>query len=88
MKNILIHCAMNKEADQIASKLELIKVNDNLYKKENKTLIVTGIGKQKTAIGITKYLENNPKPDLIINIGYAGANNQKIGEWVIQLNVL
>lgn len=45
-------------------------------------LIITGIGKQKTAIGLTKYLCENDKPDLIINIGYAGSVNCKIGSFV------
>ena len=137
MKNILIHCAMEKEGEQIAKFLELSKVqkydtnlknnsikeskekfnktdinnfievysnkvnnfadvylNDknsnlenvenNIYT-ENKTkmsLLITGIGKQKTAIGLTKYLCENDKPDLIINIGYAGSTSAKIGSWV------
>ena len=46
------------------------------------TLLITGIGKQKTAIGLTKYLCENVKPDLIINIGYAGSTFAKIGSWV------
>ena len=82
MKNILLHCAMKKEGKQIAEKLKLKYVNENIYQSENKTLIITGAGKQKTAIGVTKYLENNSKPDVIINIGYAGSTNQKVGTWV------
>ena len=95
MKNILIHCAMKKEGEQIAKLLNLVekkqkedKFNNiitNLEGKQNETkitLIITGIGKQKTAIGLTKYLCENDKPDLIINIGYAGSTNAKIGSWV------
>lgn len=82
MKNILLHCAMKKEGKQIAEKLGLKCINETMYKSGNKTLIITGAGKQKTAIGIIKYLENNPKPDIIINIGYAGSTNQKVGTWV------
>lgn len=133
MKNILIHCAMKKEGEQIAKKLKLSKVckydkdikdsqkiedkrkninnfievysnnlnnlkdvylndkNSNLKNAEhnsheedetNLSLIITGIGKQKTAIALTKYLCENDKPDLIINIGYAGSTNAKIGSWV------
>ena len=82
MKNILLHCAMEKEGKQIAEKLGLKCIDKNIYRLENKTLIITGIGKQKTAIEVTKYLENNQKPDIIINIGYAGSTNQKIGSWV------
>lgn len=133
MKNILIHCAMKKEGEQIAKKLKLSKVckydkdikdsqkiedkrkninnfievysnnlnnlkdvylndkNSNLKNAEhnsheedetNLSLIITGIGKQKTAIGLTKYLCENDKPDLIINIGYAGSTSAKIGSWV------
>ena len=82
MKNILLHCAMKKEAVQIAERLGLNKASENIYKSENISLIISGIGKQKTAIEVVKYLENNPKPDLIINIGYAGSSNEKVGTWV------
>ena len=114
MKNILIHCAMQKEGKQIAKALNLRKqaneeiqiLKDNNKKVENSStksinnfitvysnniseekniklnLIITGIGKQKTAIGLTKYLCENDKPDLIINIGYAGSVNCKIGNFV------
>lgn len=95
MKNILIHCAMKKEGEQIAKLLNLVekkqkedKFNNIITTLEGKqnetkiTLIITGIGKQKTAIGLTKYLCENDKPDLIINIGYAGSTSAKIGSWV------
>ena len=82
MKNILLHCAMLKEGEQLAKKLGLKKIKENLYELDNKRLIITGIGKQKTAIGLVKYLEKNPKPAIIINIGYAGSTNEKIGTWV------
>ncbi len=82
MKNILLHCAMKKEGEQIAEKLGLNKIKENLYYSNNISLIITGIGKQKTAIEVTKYLENNKKPDLIINIGYAGSSKEDIGRWV------
>ena len=95
MKNILIHCAMKKEGEQIARLLNLVenkKKEDEFNNiittfegKQNETkitLIVTGIGKQKTAIGLTKYLCENDKPNLIINIGYAGSTSAKIGSWV------
>lgn len=110
MKNILIHCAMQKEGMQIAKALSLTKkdkketntskgneekndrklidnfitIYSNYIEKENikLNLIITGIGKQKTAIGLTKYLCENDKPDLIINIGYAGSVNSKIGSFV------
>lgn len=110
MKNILIHCAMQKEGMQIAKALNLTKkdkketntskgneekndiklidnfitIYSNYIEKENikLNLIITGIGKQKTAIGLTKYLCENDKPDLIINIGYAGSVNCKIGSWI------
>ena len=110
MKNILIHCAMQKEGMQIAKALNLTKkdkketntskrneekndtklidnfitIYSNCIEEENikLNLIITGIGKQKTAIGLTKYLCENDKPDLIINIGYAGSVNCKIGSFV------
>ena len=82
MKEILIVCAMEKEAVKIAEEIKLNKINKYIYRKENTTLLITGIGKQKTAISLTEYLCENIKPDLIINIGYAGSTDIKIGEWV------
>lgn len=90
MKEILFVIAMEKEAKNIAEKLKLDKFNsigiDNLkiYRKNNISLLITGIGKQQTAINLTQYLDNNKehKPDVIINIGYVGSTNTKIGTWV------
>ena len=90
MKNILIHCAMAKEGEIIAKKLELVKnIEDKIYatykgkiKETEINLVITGIGKQKTAIGLTKYLCENEKPEIIINIGYAGSTSAEIGKWV------
>lgn len=84
MKKILFVIAMEKEASYIADKLNLTKKSDNIYTNSDgsKTILVSGIGKQRTAINLTKYLENNEKPDLIINLGYAGSTNTKIGTWV------
>ena len=83
MKQILFVIAMEKEAIDITKKLGLEKVKNNVYRKENISLLITGIGKQQTAIRLTQYLENvKNKPDIIINMGYAGSTNSKIGEWV------
>lgn len=83
MRQVLFVIAMEKEAIDIKNKLGLEKVQDNMYRKENISLLVTGIGKQQTAIRLTQYLEHTQnKPDVIINIGYAGSTNSKIGEWV------
>ena len=82
MKNILFVCAMKKEAIDITNKLGLKKISENVYRKENITMLITGIGKQRTAISIMEYLGQNEKPDLIINVGYAGSTDLKIGEWV------
>lgn len=86
MKNILIHCAMEKEGTKIVKELGLTYKEDNIYrsiiKNTEVTLIITGIGKQKTAIKLTKYLENYPKPELIINIGFVGSTDVEIGKWI------
>ena len=82
MENILFVCAMKKEATLIAQKLKLEKIEEDLYKKDNISLLITGIGKQRTAISLTKYLCKNTKPDLIINVGYAGSTNIQVGAWV------
>jgi len=76
---------MEKESEKIAKALNMEKI-EKLYKAKidetTITLITTGIGKQKTAIGLVKYLENNEKPDLIINIGYVGSTDTPIGTWI------
>ena len=83
MKQILFVIAMEKEASNITKKLGLEKIKDGIYRKENISLLITGIGKQQTAIRLTQYLERaKNKPDIIINMGYAGSTNSKIGEWV------
>lgn len=84
MKKILFVIAMQKEATKIAEELKLNKITENRYSRDNITLIITGVGKQQTAIGLVSYLENNKenKPDIIINMGYVGSTNSKIGQWV------
>lgn len=92
MKKVLFVIAMEKEAKDIAKKLELNEIkndkhnnyNSKIYRKDNISLLIAGIGKQQTAINLTQYLENNKEniPDTIINIGYVGSTNTKIGAWV------
>lgn len=82
MKEILIVCAMEKESKLIAEKLGLKPVEDNILRKDNISLLIAGIGKQRTAISLTKYLCENKKPDEIINIGYAGSTDIPVGKWV------
>lgn len=82
MENILIICAMEKEAKFIAEKLNINKINEDLYRNENISLLISGIGKQRTAISLTRYLCENEKPNKIINIGYAGSTDIEIGKWV------
>lgn len=90
MKKILFVIAMEKEAKDIAKKLELSEIKNNnsnntkIFRKDNISLLITGIGKQQTAINLTQYLENNKDniPDIIINVGYVGSTNSKIGTWV------
>ena len=50
-------------------------------------MLITGVGKQLTAINLTQCLGKNGKPDLIINIGYAGSTDIPIGKWVNILRV-
>lgn len=82
MKEILIVCAMQKEAILIANELNMNNIKENIWKKNNISLLISGIGKQRTAISLTKYLCENKIPELIINIGYAGSTDIKIGKWV------
>lgn len=84
MKKILFVIAMQKEATKIAEELTLKQITENQYSRDNITLIITGVGKQQTAMSLVSYLENNKenKPDIIINMGYAGSTNSEIGQWV------
>lgn len=84
MKKILFVIAMQKEATKIAEELKLNRITENQYSRDNIALIITGVGKQQTAMGLVSYLENNKenKPDIIINMGYVGSTNSKIGQWV------
>ena len=67
MKKVLFVIAMEKEAKDVARKLELNEIkndkNNNykskIFRNENISLLITGIGKQQTAINLTQYLENN-----------------------------
>lgn len=89
--NEKINCTKSKDTDLIHNFITIYSncteeknqnIDNEVWKKNNINLIITGIGKQKTAIGLTKYLCENDKPDLIINIGYAGSVNCKIGSWI------
>lgn len=90
MNNILIHCAMEKEGKKLADSLGLkekkvnniTKVFEGIKQNTVINLIITGIGKQKTAIGLTQYLCENNLPSILINIGYAGSTKTKIGTWI------
>ena len=84
MKKILIVCAMEKEGIQIAEKLGMKKIDKGLYENEDgsERMLITLIGKQLTAISLTNYLCKNDKPDLIINVGYAGSTDIQIRKWV------
>lgn len=87
MKRILFVIAMEKEAKDIAKELGLVERNSEdgkVFEKDNISLLISGIGKQQTAINLTKYLENNKEnlPDIIINVGYVGSTQSKIGSWV------
>ena len=85
MKNILYVIAMEKEAKGIVKKLELEKVEGaklKIYEKGSTRLLITGIGKQRVAMNLAIYMENYEKPDIIINLGYAGSTNSEIGTWV------
>lgn len=85
MKNILYVIAMEKEAKGIVKELELKKVEGaklKIYEKGSTRLLITGIGKQRVAMNLAIYMENYEKPDIIINLGYAGSTNSEIGTWV------
>lgn len=80
MNKTLFVIAMEIEAMPIIEKLNLKQKQEGLYGNEKIDLLITGIGKQRTAINLVKYLEKNRKPEKIINIGYCGSNAFDIGE--------
>ena len=84
MNNILFVCAMNKEGNQIAQKLHMKGISNNLFESLDgkKRLLITGVGKELNAIYLTQYLCNNANPNLIINVGYAGSTDIPVGKWV------
>ena len=84
MKKILFVTAMEKEGKQIAKVLKMQEIEEKIFENSEKglRLFITGIGKQLTAINLTQYLSKNEKPDLIVNIGYAGSTDIPIGKWV------
>ena len=81
MKQKLYVLAMEKEATDLAKQLNM-KQQGNLYTNGKEDLLITGIGKQRTAISLTKYIMQQGKPKKIINIGYAGSTDINIGTWV------
>lgn len=81
MKQKLYVLAMEKEAKDLAEKLNM-KQEGMIYTNGKEDLLIAGIGKQRTAISLTKYLMQQGKPEKIINIGYAGSTDLRIGTWV------
>lgn len=65
----------------IAEKEELKLVEELGFKDE--PVIITGVG----AINVLNALKNIPRDEYIVNIGYAGSNNIKIGTKVAVLTV-
>ena len=65
MKKILFITAMEKEGKQIAGTLKMKEIEENLFENSEKglRLLITGVGKQLTAINLTQYLGKNGKPD-------------------------
>lgn len=89
MKKYLITCAMLKEAEYFIKRLGLQSIDfcDFYYKKIYNNieidLLVTGVGKQLTAMDLIFYMSyNEKKPDRIFNFGFVGSNNLPIGTLV------
>jgi len=84
--NILIVTAMPKEANKIIEHYNLKKQKENLYQKEEISLIITDVGRNNVTKSLLKLLNTyNMKDSIIINIGLAGSNNLNVGE-VIEVN--
>lgn len=84
--NILFVVAMQKEANKIIEHYNLKKQKENLYQKEEISLIITDVGRNNVTKSLLKLLNTyNMKDSIIINIGLAGSNNLNVGE-VIEVN--
>jgi futalosine hydrolase len=77
--NILLVAATETEGLIIGS-MNRISVDGNVFKagKHNIELLVTGIGGTATAYSLSRYFFLNKRPDLAINIGIAGAYDERI----------
>lgn len=81
--NILITCPLPLEFNVARNQLGLKEVTakkdkPRVAKKENITLVCTGIGKINTLLHLYEYLTLN-HPDLVIETGTCGSVNPKIG---------
>ena len=81
---------MEKEAADIAKKLNLNKSEnyknmlDRVYRKDEISLLITGIGKQQTAISLIQYLENNEKPETFIKLITDNCKKLKLPKHITQ----
>lgn len=79
---ILFVCALNGEAQPVIRHLELKQQwqvsNQTFYAGQHYGLMVTGIGKVASAVGLTRVLTINPEFRTVVNLGLCGAKNKDI----------
>lgn len=73
MKKILIVAATQLELDPVLSKVQEISNLSGI----DLSAVVSGIGMVSTTYHLTRYLANQ-QPDLVLNVGIAGAFRQKV----------
>lgn len=73
MKKILVAAATQLELDQVMGK---VQESSDLQSLDVSTL-VSGVGMVSTTYHLTRYLSNQ-RPDLILNVGIAGAFHQEV----------
>lgn len=91
---IYIVCALKSEAVPLIKKYDLKRAqeekNFSIYKNENIQLVISGIGKLKSAAATAYLLKNSDKNDFAFNIGVCagGQKISKIGELFVAARIL
>jgi len=81
--NILFITAMEKEADSII-KYYCLEKEGNLYKKNNISLLITGVSRNSVVSTLLEEINNiDYNNTVIINVGLVGSNNLTVGDIVM-----
>lgn len=87
--NYLFVIAMENEAKPLLEKYNLEKVRDNFFKKDNLSLVITGVSRNAVVKSLLDLISNNEidfNNTNIINVGLVGSNKLSIGDVVMVNN--